>query len=1169
MLPHHQLFPATHTHQPAVKDLKNRFFWKRVVHGHKLLPLQGSNQTGTWTADKGTTDYTCPEACQCSVRKTTNRGAGLLNQYQAIGHSILHNPEKWSAGTYVAESDDLPKVMTKLPDSSNNKPHPCFEGFFHTINLDSPPAEYSDLNTCRATQIRSRLYTLVETGGGTIEVPLDDKVPSDKVLGLLDFAIHKLLRMQASYQQVHLQILAGPYMTSTWSKSVCSSLPHKKGDFDDVKTVQEEMRQLISRTDKYKEAGLVGSNISQLADAQMLESRVSKKLNQILNIANRKEGAKKAAASKGKTTVDCGPMPPKATGSGMCYSFFAPTEVKSCLQWVASEEEVDDNNNQRDSPAHSSLLGGTNEAAGMEQQQQQRQQSPAVPVHCSLAPRMAGSEAAALDITLQVSAVAIQHQAAQLVMSMTGYSDRQQYMGQIKLMHIYSFSKSEPVRTSGLIAGCEEDVELVAAHGVCEDYIDPECIWAECDQHPGGPNAALAQFQQSLRLCAERGSLAAGDVSRLCENARTDTFECLDATVQQQRQRPSSHSLVTRANSDILELEQARQKRLRSAEFHKRYPLVEPVEGAIRTGECCFQELAAASSSLQHGVKTLDSIRTRTVLQETEVQRLHREVAAALLQAKAYKEHCQAVYTDDITAAAQWRKKLAQSSFLPHITDCVSQPATQIEWGPAPRMDKGFRMLKQGTLVIAGIRDVEFPYLHDSFKTSERCLTNMEQSPTGGLFMEDLSNLLGRCKLAYEASVDDDGGPGQASADASSGREEFSLLWKQQFDECNRSLLLLADHRQKKRGKADPLQVADDDDDDSKMSSIRLRTVRHAFDVVAWLSEDQCLQLTEFLDHLGRPVDPMQVDDGPPEVATGNTKTTALMAAEGQQPVQAESRQTAHDKPQSAKETLTNLQAAGDRSNSQQQHDNSKNAAETALANSSDPAGASDNQQQQGRQVEFESLPVLLMVDKALTDAGEQKPSTVQSITDSFKAVIHGHMDSGISTLLSSLPQLEHSQWMNDELMHVAFETTCKLLEPAGYDTAAFRDVCFLGPYASRIIIRQGGRPCPLSTRKLCRLLQQHNMSVGIFGDDKHWRVFVGDMSRHIDVQVIDSLGPAVQRRMGGAWAGSLVQWGKPSAGSADAEEEFGLDAEVSAMPDCSSFEEQDESNNSGCVIVE
>jgi hypothetical protein len=36
------------------------------------------------------------------------------------------------------------------------------------------------------------------------------------------------------------------------------------------------------------------------------------------------------------------------------------------------------------------------------------------------------------------------------------------------------------------------------------------------------------------------------------------------------------------------------------------------------------------------------------------------------------------VYTDDITAAAQCRKKLAQSSFLPHITDCVSQPATQV-----------------------------------------------------------------------------------------------------------------------------------------------------------------------------------------------------------------------------------------------------------------------------------------------------------------------------------------------------------------------------------------------------------------------------------------------------------------------------------------------------------
>jgi hypothetical protein len=58
--------------------------------------------------------------------------------------------------------------------------------------------------------------------------------------------------------------------------------------------------------------------------------------------------------------------------------------------------------------------------------------------------------------------------------------------------------------------------------------------------------------------------------------------------------------------------------------------------------------------------------------------------------------------------------------------------------------------------------------------------------------------------------------------------------------------------------------VADgDDDNDGRMSSIRLKTVRHAFDAVAQLSEDKCLQLTEFLDHLCKPADPMEVVRSP------------------------------------------------------------------------------------------------------------------------------------------------------------------------------------------------------------------------------------------------------------------------------------------------------------------
>jgi hypothetical protein len=55
-------------------------------------------------------------------------------------------------------------------------------------------------------------------------------------------------------------------------------------------------------------------------------------------------------------------------------------------------------------------------------------------------------------------------------------------------------------------------------------------------------------------------------------------------------------------------------------------------------------------------------------------------------------------------------------------------------------------------VVIAGISEVDISFLKDSYETSEKCLKSIEQSRSGEEFMEDLSDLLGRCKLAYEAS---------------------------------------------------------------------------------------------------------------------------------------------------------------------------------------------------------------------------------------------------------------------------------------------------------------------------------------------------------------------------------------------------------------------------------
>jgi hypothetical protein len=222
----------------------------------------------------------------------------------------------------------------------------------------------------------------------------------------------------------------------------------------------------------------------QLADANIMHNKVCKSLNNILNTAARTNGSRKAASRKGQP---CDPFPPSTAYSGMCFSFAVPSAMTASVpgaDLLSDDEEVHDNHQQ--SPAGSALRGGRDEAAGLEEQQQLGQHSPAAPVHGSLAPGMTNSKAAALDSSLPahcasidgVSLDGVSHHAAQMVMEMHGYSAQQQYFGSVSVEHMYRFSTSEPVRTSGLIVGCEEDAEQVAQLGVCsEGYIDPDSIW--------------------------------------------------------------------------------------------------------------------------------------------------------------------------------------------------------------------------------------------------------------------------------------------------------------------------------------------------------------------------------------------------------------------------------------------------------------------------------------------------------------------------------------------------------------------------------------------------------------------------------------------------------------------------------------------------------------------
>lgn len=87
----------------------------------------------------------------------------------------------------------------------------------------------------------------------------------------------------------------------------------------------------------------------------------------------------------------------------------------------------------------------------------------------------------------------------------------------------------------------------------------------------------------------------------------------------------------------------------------------------VLQGELCLQHLHLSSSSLGCLLKALDGARSKVALQESEVQRVIREVSALLLQFKAYQEQCKTERTANLTRAMQLRQQLAESCFLPHM----------------------------------------------------------------------------------------------------------------------------------------------------------------------------------------------------------------------------------------------------------------------------------------------------------------------------------------------------------------------------------------------------------------------------------------------------------------------------------------------------------------------
>lgn len=95
-------------------------------------------------------EYACAEDCDCPERRN-GKPAGMLNQYQAIGHSLTHNKDKWATSSYVSSSKELGKVMMKM--TSDMEPvATATDGFFHELEYCSLPAEFDRATSCMVCQ---------------------------------------------------------------------------------------------------------------------------------------------------------------------------------------------------------------------------------------------------------------------------------------------------------------------------------------------------------------------------------------------------------------------------------------------------------------------------------------------------------------------------------------------------------------------------------------------------------------------------------------------------------------------------------------------------------------------------------------------------------------------------------------------------------------------------------------------------------------------------------------------------------------------------------------------------------------------------------------------------------------------------------------------------------
>jgi len=105
---------------------------------------------------------------------------------------------------------------------------------------------------------------------------------------------------------------------------------------------------------------------------------------------------------------------------------------------------------------------------------------------------------------------------------------------------------------------------------------------ATCDKFEGGPEVVLQEFDTALETCVMAGDLVQGDAARLRHSAMMDMFVSLHTSLDEQRKRSNHHDLVTKANSDMLELSQAREKALKHPTFEQRYPLTNEVASKVK-----------------------------------------------------------------------------------------------------------------------------------------------------------------------------------------------------------------------------------------------------------------------------------------------------------------------------------------------------------------------------------------------------------------------------------------------------------------------------------------------------------------------------------------------------------------------------------------------------------